>query len=179
MTTRLGLNGVLEQMVVGTICRWRMKNSIQKFGNKRGFGLTEVLVASLILGFLYLAVLQMQVGTSSATLRIRGRDVAIEVAQSVLDDLKSKGAASLNSKDSESTVIPLDTIEREVERGIGKGAIVKYAPEVTVFKTKNYESTNNSLLDTLDHVYAKHVNVKVSWKFHGAELSVNVPGVIQ
>lgn len=105
-----------------------MKLCIRNIFNKKGFGLTEVLVASLILGFLYLAVLQMQVGTSSATLRIRGRDIAVEVAQSVLDDLKSKGAASLNSKDSESTVIPLDTVEREVERGIGKGTVIKCPP---------------------------------------------------
>lgn len=156
-----------------------MKNCIRKISSKKGFGLTEVLVASLILGFLYLAVLQMQVGTSTATLRIRGRDIAVEVAQGVLDDLKSKGASSLDSKDSESTVIPMDTVEREVERGIGKGTVIKYFPEVTVFKTKNYESKSESLLDTVDHVYAKHVNVKVSWKFHGTDLSINVPGVIQ
>lgn len=156
-----------------------MKNCIRRICNKSGFGLVEVMVASLILGFLYLAILQMQVGMSSATLRIRGRDVAVEVAQEVLDDLKSKGASALNSKDTESTIIPMDTVERQVERGIGKGAVIKYVPEVTVFKTRPYESTNNSLLDTVDHVYAKHVNVKVSWKFHGSDLSVNVPGVIQ
>ena len=47
--------------------------------NKKGFGIVEILVAAAVLGFMYMAVLNLQGGNHDALLRIRGRDGAIEV----------------------------------------------------------------------------------------------------
>ena len=55
--------------------------------HKRGFGIVEVLVAAAVLGFLYMAVLNLQSGNRDALLRIRGRDGATEVAQNIIDSL--------------------------------------------------------------------------------------------
>ena len=66
--------------------------------NKKGFGIVEILVAAAVLGFMYMAILNLQGGNHDALLRIRGRDGAIEVAQQVLDSLKSVGIASIPSK---------------------------------------------------------------------------------
>ena len=52
---------------------------------KRGFGIVEVLVAAAVLGFLYVAVLNLQSGNRESLLRIRGRDGATEVAQNIID----------------------------------------------------------------------------------------------
>ena len=85
--------------------------------NKKGFGITEVLISALVLGFLYLALLHMQVGNREALLRIRGRDGAIEVAQQVLDSLNRIGIESIPSAPTSSTSFELDKISRSWERG--------------------------------------------------------------
>ena len=61
----------------------------RKMKNKKGFGITEVLISAMVLGLLYMAILHMQTGNREALLRIRGRDGAIEVAQQVIDIAKS------------------------------------------------------------------------------------------
>ena len=62
---------------------------------RKGFGIVEVLVSAIVLGFLYLALLNLQVGNRKALLRIRGRDAAVEVAQQVLDSLQANGVTAL------------------------------------------------------------------------------------
>ena len=44
----------------------------KKLKNKKGFGITEVLVSAVVLGLLYMAILHMQTGNREALLRIRG-----------------------------------------------------------------------------------------------------------
>ena len=65
--------------------------------NKKGFGITEVLISAFVLGLLYMAILHMQTGNREAVLRIRGRDGAIEVAQEVIGSLNRAGLASIAS----------------------------------------------------------------------------------
>ena len=84
--------------------------------NKKGFGIVEILVAAAVLGFMYMAVLNMHGGNHDALLRIRGRDGAVDVAQQVLDSLKSVGLAAIPSKDDEPTVFNVGPIERSWER---------------------------------------------------------------
>ena len=61
--------------------------SMKVLGKKSGFGIVEVLVAAAVLGFLYVALLNLQGGNHDALLRIRGRDGATEVAQNLIDSL--------------------------------------------------------------------------------------------
>ena len=150
--------------------------------NKKGFGITEVLISALVLGFLYLALLHMQVGNREALLRIRGRDGAIEVAQQVLDSLNRIGVASIQSAPTSSTSIELDKISRSWERGtkVGGGkAVIEYTPVVTVSPTMDYVAKSESNFETVSHVYAKQVNVQVSWQFKGSTQTVNLSSVIR
>lgn len=153
-----------------------MKNLVK---NKKGFGIVEILVAAAVLGFMYMAVLNMQGGNHDALLRIRGRDGAVEVAQQVLDSLKSLGLAAIPSSATEATTFNVDPIERSWERSLGGTATVTYTPQVTVEKTEDYMTESSSQFETVQRVYAKQVKVKVSWNFKGSTQSIEVSSVIR
>lgn len=142
------------------------------FGNLSGFGIVEVLISAAVLGFLYLALLHMQVGNREALLRIRGRDGAVEVAQNIIDSLKTVGVASITS-------FSKDNIVKSWERGPGGTSTVTYKADVTVGNANEYKATTKSNYENVEHVYAKQVNVKVSWNFKGSEQSVNVSSVVR
>ena len=147
--------------------------------NKKGFGIVEILVAAAVLGFMYMAILNLQGGNHDALLRIRGRDGAVQVAQQVLDSLKSVGIASIPSKEADDTSFTVQNIDRKWARGLGDSATVTYSAQVTVSATSNYTSQTSSQFETVSHVYAKQVNVKVSWNFKGSTQSIEVSSVIR
>ena len=152
------------------------------FGNKKGFGITEVLIAAVVLGLMYMAILHMQTGNRETLIRIRGRDGAIEVAQQVLDSLKRVGVAAIPSKSDTTFVFTVDTISRSWGRGenVGGGSsVIKYVPVVTVSPTSDYEAKNESEYETVSHIYAKQVNVEVTWMFKGSPQSINVSSVVR
>lgn len=149
------------------------------FKNKQGFGIVEILVAAAVLGFMYMAILNLQGGNRDALLRIRGRDGAVEVAQQVLDSLKSVGIASIPSKVNSDTTFEVDAIDRKWARSLGDSTTVTYTPEVTVVGTSNYTSESSSQFETVQHVYAKQVRVKVSWLFKGSTQSIEVSSVVR
>ena len=163
-------------MAPGPVCRCTMMKLLK---NKKGFGIVEILVAAAVLGFMYMAVLNLQGGNHDALLRIRGRDGAVEVAQQVLDSLKSVGIASIPSKANSDTTFEVDAINRKWARGLGDSATVTYTPEVTVAATSNYTSQSTSQFETLQHVYAKQVKVKVYWDFKGSTQSIEVSSVVR
>ena len=148
-----------------------MKKKI--FGNMSGFGIVEVLISAAVLGFLYLALLHMQVGNREALLRIRGRDGAVEVAQNIIDSLKTVGVASITS-------FSKNDIVKSWDRGTGGKSSVTYSADVTVGAADEYKATTSSIYDAnIEHVYAKQVDVKVSWNFKGSVQSVNVSSVVR
>lgn len=155
-------------------CRRIMKKCAKK---KAGFGITEVMIAAAVLGFLYLAVLNLQKGNHDAFLRIRGRDGAIEVAQQIIDSLKSVGIASIPSKENADTVFVLNDISRSWDRGLGGTVTVKYTPTITVKPTSDYSVSQNSDFQTINHVYAKQFDVTVEWDFLNSRQSISVTGV--
>lgn len=164
---------------------------------KRGFGIVEVLIAAAVLGFLYIAVLNLQTGNREALLRIRGRDGATEVAQNVIDSLGSLGLASLSDDKlisdgaggltlAKSNGTP-DTIrikrEWKGQPGIIENTMsVDYKAVVSVSPDAEYMSKATSQLlktDSVKHVYAKRLDVKVSWQFKNSVQSITVSGVIR
>jgi type II secretory pathway pseudopilin PulG len=165
--------------------------------NKKGFGITEVLISAVVLGLLYMAILHMQTGNREALLRIRGRDGAIEVAQQVIDSLNRIGIASIPDPTGAAAgdehvvegnyVWAWDPISRSWDRGVGEGndnkSTIDYTPTVTVSPTDDYTATNESNYATganaIKHVYAKQVNVEVSWQFKGSKQSINMSTVIR
>ena len=151
--------------------------------NKKGFGITEVLISAFVLGLLYMAVLHMQTGNREAVLRIRGRDGAIEVAQEVIDSLNRAGLASIASNPETATSFDMPDVVRSWDRGekVGGGqASITYKSKVTVSPTNEYTATSGSTYDpNVSHIYAKQVNVQVSWDFKGSTQSINMSTIIR
>lgn len=154
---------------------------------KSGFGIVEVLVAAAVLGFLYIAVLNLQTGNRESLLRIRGRDGATEVAQNIIDSLNSIGLASLSDEkltnaSGEMKPIIINGIKRTWKAQPGAiqyDMTVTYDAEVIVSSDSIYTATAQSQYDTVSHIYAKRLNVKVSWPFKNSIQSINVSGVIR
>lgn len=163
-----------------------------KFCSKKsGFGIVEVLIAAAVLGFLYMAVLNLQSGNRDALLRIRGRDGATEVAQGIIDSLGALGLASLSDEkigtgsDGKLNPIVINDIKREWKGQPGtvtNTMTVLYDAEVTVSPDADYMAKSSSMLlktDSVKHVYAKRLDVKVSWQFKSSIQSITVSGVIR
>ena len=156
-------------------------------GNKRGIGIMEVMVAALVLGLLYAAVSNLQKGNREALLRIRGRDGATEIAQNVIDSLGSVGLANYfdNKLEKEGTdKLVLDPIHTtrswEGQPGLIPHTItVPYTVIVGVSPDSLYLARHPSMLDTVEHVYAKRVDVIVKWPFKASTQSISVSGVVR
>lgn len=157
-----------------------VQNIFKRMGtHKKGFGIMEVMVSILVLGFMYMALNQLQKSNDEAVHRLRCRDGAVQVAQEILDSLKSVGSAAIESKADDDTVLVLDQRTRSWERGLGGTTTVNYTPTLTVSKTADYVAQSGSNYETVEHIYAKQVNVKVEWRFKGSNQSINVSGVIR
>ena len=151
-------------------------------GNSRksGFGIIEIMVSIVVLGFLYVALGKLQVNNVESFKRIRDRDGAVEVAQQVLDELKAKGAAALPSSSTEETVFTLDTIVRRWQLGSDGETVVPYVPTVTVLPTQNFTAESGSNYQAVEHVYAKQVTISVQWSFKGSSnQSIKISGVVR
>lgn len=171
--------------------------------NKSGIGITEVLVAAAVLGLLLVALLNLQAGNRDTLLRLRGRDGAVEVAQSIIDSLNRSGlramgntsAVSLEFCDADyfcgktdesgnkEEIASLKSFMQrqwEGQPGLIKNTmVVNYRATVEVSKDDDYKATSVSNIESVEHVFAKQVNVTVFWKFKGTEFSINVSGVVK
>jgi len=145
----------------------------------RGFGIVEVMVSIVVLGFLYLALLHLQTSNDEAVLRMRGRDGAVQIAQEIMDSLKAVGSAAISSSPTAATTIQLGEKTREWKRSLGGKVIMKYSPKVIVEKTNDYVAESKSNYETYQNVYAKQVTVSVQWTFKGSTQSINVAGVVR
>lgn len=168
------------------------KEAASQVCKKRGFGILEVLVAAAVLGFLYVAVLNLQSGNREALLRIRGRDGATEVAQNIIDSLGALGIATLSdnnpdlfAEDGTRKPLVLEPITRTWKAQPGAiqyDITVTYNAEVTVSPDDEYKAKASSMLlqtDSAEHVYAKRLDVKVSWPYKSSIQSISVSGVIR
>lgn len=152
---------------------------VKSFCKKKGFGIVEVLIAAAVLGFMYLALLNLQLGNRQALLRIRGRDAAVEVAQQVLDSLQALGVAAIPCMADGDTTFDGATYVRSWDRGQGGSSSITYSTKLTVKPQTLYESSSKSNFQTSSYVYAKNVVVKVSWPFKGSIQSITISGVIR
>ena len=149
------------------------------FKRRKGFGIIEVLISITVLGFLYLALMNLQLGNRQTLIRIRGRDGAVEVTQQLLDSLQSVGAALLPSKLKKDVTFDGPVYVRSWGRG-NDSTSVEYFTQVTVEADTMYQSKDSSLfVSSIEHVYAKNVKIKVSWKFKGSMQSITTSGVVR
>ena len=164
------------------------------FKRRKGFGIVEVLISAAVLGFLYLALMNLQLGNRQTLLRIRGRDAAVEVAQHVLDSLQSLGASGIPSRPSSDTTLKgVDYVRKwalvsaskdssgvvSADASRGDSLSIVYSTEITVKPDSAYKSEYSDSLMSVKYVYAKNVMVKVSWPFKGSVQSISVSGVIR
>ncbi|MCF0214999.1 MAG: type II secretion system protein [Fibrobacteraceae bacterium] len=170
---------------------------------KNGFGIVEVLVSAAVLGFLLVALLNLQGGNRDSLLRLRGRDGAVEVAQQIIDSLNRSGLSSMGNAEevtlhfgdenynynivdkdgnaSESAGLRNMMVRTwEGQPGLVKNTMtVKYRAVVKVSPDKDYVAQSSTMLESVRHVYAKQVNVKVFWTFKATEFSIDVSGVVK
>lgn len=150
------------------------------FGNKRGIGIAEILVASLVLGFMLTALLQLQKSNRIALLQIRSRDGATAVAQEVMDSLSAIGISSLNGVGENNEIKLKKTRKWESQPGSVPYTItVDYDVTVTVSGEDLYHNTESSKFETIENVFAKKIDVNVAWKLGGNTQSINVSGVLR
>lgn len=150
------------------------------FGNKRGIGIAEILVASLVLGFMLTALLQLQKSNRIALLQIRSRDGATAVAQEVMDSLSAIGISSLNGVGEKNEIKLKKTRKWESQPGsVPYTVTVDYDVTVTVSGEDLYHNTESSKFETIENVFAKKIDVNVAWKLGGNTQSINVSGVLR
>ncbi len=153
-----------------------MEKSI--LARKGGFGIMEVLVAIAVLGFLYIAVNNLQSGNRDTLLRIRGRDGAVEVAEQVIDSLSRVGISSLSSYDT----ISIPEISRTWKGQPGMvqhDMTVNYSAQVILSPDSTFKAKSASAYDTVSHVFAKRLDVTVSWPFKSSTQSVSVSRIVR
>jgi len=133
-----------------------------KSNAKQGFGLLEVLVSALVLGFLLVGLNIMQKGNREAVLRIRTRDAAQIIAQDFLDSLSSLGIYSIGEKGDIIT-------EKKVYEWKGQNnttASIEYDIKAEITETDEVKEQSN-LIGTavIKHPISKTINLTVSWPF--------------
>jgi len=151
---------------------------------KKGFGLLEVLVAALVLGFLIVGLNHLQLGNREAILRIRARDAANIIAQHVLDSL---GAVGINSIKNENANRIIDSTERKYTFGgnddknpMNFYVKVEYLPSASGENSfVDEEIIEDTYLDTTKTKFAKNVRATVSWKFKNSEQSIKMDKVLR
>jgi Tfp pilus assembly protein PilV len=160
---------------------------------KKGFGLMEVLIAAVVLGFLVIGLNKLQLGNREGVLRVRARDAANTIAQDIIDSISRIGSASLKIEKRDGVCPPpndkRDLCRQRTFEGEAGSIPVNYWIIVDVKEganksvnnqteyTKNTSSTTNKL--SVTHQIAKQIDVTVKWKFKDSDQSINVSSLIK
>jgi type II secretory pathway pseudopilin PulG len=156
---------------------------------KKGFGILEVLVAAVVLGFMIVGLNALQKGNRESIIRVRARDVANVIAQETIDSLSALGSASVQVVVDPQPIIKTRAFE-------GKVGNVEMPYEVLVNVTDALEQAVNNETDytkalaaagstggnanlKLERQFAKQVDITVSWKFKNSNQSINMSTVIK
>ncbi|GBU24882.1 hypothetical protein R83H12_01517 [Fibrobacteria bacterium R8-3-H12] len=165
---------------------------------KKGFGLLEVLIAAVVLGFLIVGLNKLQIGNREAVLRVRARDAANFIAQHVLDSLGSVGLNSIKEETIEGcSTVPLVYCNADYSYTFegNKGATeqrIPYKVAVALLPGNNdfkaIESTNLTIAQrevpanpTLKetNIFAKSLEATVSWTFKNSTQSITMAKVVR
>jgi prepilin-type N-terminal cleavage/methylation domain-containing protein len=158
-----------------------MEPDMSKFSlfGKKGFGLIEVMVAAVVLGFMIVGLNLLQKGNREAALRIRTRDAAQIVAQQFLDSLSSIGINSITTTTGPRPFPPKDYKwegKNEIKSQVTYNISANIANALTSEERSNL--TDARKLET-NHVMAKKVDLTVSWDFRGSTQSISLSRIIK
>lgn len=146
---------------------------------KKGFGITEVMIAALVMGFMLMAVYSLQAGNRDALLRIRGRDGANEVAREVIDSLSAVGVASLVGDENNQISLQKRRTWKGQPGVVQHDINVDYTVTVNIAPDNTYENTEVSKYDTTHHVYAKRLDLNVEWRYKNTPFHITVSSVVR
>jgi len=150
---------------------------------KKGFGLMEVLVAAVVLGFMILGLNTLQKGNREALLRVRARDAASFVAQHVLDSLGSVGINSIVAEQKDkcnNQKLVYCAPEYKYNFEGNKGDIktdIKYRVEVALLDSS--KQTYETKFETKTTTYAKNLEATVSWDHKKSTQSIKIAKVVR
>jgi len=150
---------------------------------KKGFGLLEVMISAVVLGFLLIGLNLLQKGNREAVIRIRTRDAAQIIAQNFIDSLSRLGISSVENG--------TKTIDYEWKGG-NEGKIIDKRTYTIIYKIEAVENLNsiessdyarervknNPNVDTIN-VSAKRVTLTVSWPFKNNNLEIKEERIIR
>jgi len=158
--------------------------------SNRGFGLIEVLLAAVVLGFLIVGLMRLQMGNRETIVRIRARDAANVIAQEVIDSISALGFASVIVGERVGRcVLPIpagieDLCRTRTFKGSSGDLTMNFWVTVNV-KADNPQKVDN----TSDYIkatslsvvneFTKRVEVTVNWKFKESTQSINTSTVIR
>ena len=146
---------------------------------KAGFGIVEILISSLVLGFMIVALNLLQTSNRDAIIRIRTRDGAVAVSQEVLDSLSAVGVASLQMPADGNKIVLHRKREWEGKPGVyGHKMAVDYTVRIGISNDADYQEQNASYYRTTQHVYAKKVDIEVEWTYKGTPHSISMSTVL-
>jgi len=153
---------------------------------KKGFGILEVLIAAVVLGFLIIGLNKLQVGNREVLLRVRERDAASFIAQHVLDSLGALGINSIqiNSNCGNNLVYCKDKYTYNYEGNSGNiKTKVDYNVKVELLpnekKTTDKTSLNDATISDISSAYAKSLKATVKWKHKDSDQSIEVAKVVR
>lgn len=146
---------------------------------KKGFGITEVMIAALVMGFMLMAVYSLQAGNRDALLRIRGRDGANEVAREVIDSLSAVGVASLVGDEHNQISLQKRRTWKGQPGVVQHDINVDYTVTVNIAPDNTYENTEVSKYETTHHVYAKRLDLNVEWRYKNTPFHITVSSVVR
>jgi len=160
----------------------------------RGFGILEVLVAAVVLGFLIVGLTQLQKGNREGILRVRARDAANFVAQHVLDSIASVGMKAMENNLNNCTDASKQSLiycEKDYiysfegkpqldKNTAGTKVEIKYNVEVSVLEdTKQPDTLQKSMLQTGEQIKSQSLEAVVSWQFKNATQSIKMAKVVR
>jgi Tfp pilus assembly protein PilV len=156
---------------------------------KKGFGLLEVLIAAVVLGFLIIGLNRLQLGNREAVLRVRARDAANVIAQDIIDSYSAIGSASVevgerwcNPDDEKLKDLCITRFFNDTKVEYSAKVIVtadEQNQKAGIEETDFIRSLSSSSGQSVSHQFAKQVDITVEWKFKDSPQSINVSSVIR
>jgi len=156
---------------------------------KKGFGILEVLIAAVVLGFLIIGLNKLQLGNREVLLRVRERDAASFIAQHVLDSLGAVGINSIQVNSSCGGTNLVFCKEKYIYKYEGNSGNIKtemnYNVKVELLSGSEKETADRTKLTdaeptlSVSNIYAKSLKATVSWKHKGSDQSIQVAKVVR
>jgi prepilin-type N-terminal cleavage/methylation domain-containing protein len=151
---------------------------------KKGFGLIEVMIAAVVLGFLIVGLTRLQMGNRETILRVRDRDAANFIAQHVLDSISALGKNAFIKNECKGTdeiiVHEADDYEYKFEgKDIGESNKGYKVVVSCVIGAENNEADYTTDFKSRTEIISHSLKARVSWKHRDSEQAITIVRVVK